>query len=668
MVSRDGDTLVLDTRNPPPAFAANHWSRGGASWLEWLAAAPREKRHERRTRAWLLTERPVYRPEEAVHILGWVRDLQDGRIIRWAGGTKLEVAVSGPGGKQWRFPVEPAGTGRLYVSFAEKDLPTGEYSAALRAVPEGLSLASVRFRKESYRVPLFEANLSGPDRVPLDRPFELTLTADYYAGGRVVGEEVDWEVSPSPYTITNPSYPGFLFSTDERFSGAGGSGDSALPGALRRTDTLDGNGSARLRLNPAAERDGRARRYLVRATVRGADRQTVTTAKAVFALPPFSLGLRTERFLTGALEIRPQIVVLDHAESPLAGLPLTVRLSRREWHSYIADTDFTTGEARYVTDVLDRPVAERSLVSAAGLLTPGFAVKEGGVYIVEVSARDQLGRLLRVASDLFVAGDDPVTWERKKAGLFEASPDRPSYQPGMTASILLKSPFQEGFALVVVERPEENEYGWVPIRGGQGIYPVRIDETMAPGVPVTILLERGRVEAGAPAADAIGADAIGANAGEGPDLGRPATVGASTWLKVQPVANQVQVALEHAAKQQPATKLRVRLRVTDWQGRPVDGEAALWLVDKAVLALGTEAPLDPLAPFIETPRSAVRLRDSRNLVFGSLPVEEVPGGTAPRKRRWPGSCSTGSPCGATSRPCPTSTPPSRCAAARRRWR
>ncbi len=619
VVSLEGDTLVLDTRDPPPAFAANHWSQGGASWLEWLAAAPRERRHERRTRAWLLTERPVYRPEEAVHILGWVRDLQDGRIIRYAGGAKLEVAVSGPGGKEWRFPAEPAGTGRVYVTFAEKDLPTGEYSAALRVAPDGPRYASVRFRKESYRVPLFEVNLSGPDRVPLDRPFELTLTADYYAGGRVVGEAVEWEVVPAPYSIANPAYPGFLFSTDERFSGGGGSGDSGLPGALRRTDTLDGNGSARLRLNPAAERDGRARRYLVRATVRGADRQTVTTVKPVFALPPFSVGLRTERFLTGALEIRPQIVVLDHAESPLAGLPLTVRLSRREWHSYIADTDFTTGEARYVTDVLDRPLAERSLVSAAGVLTPTFPVKEGGVYIVEVSARDQLGRLLRVASDLFVAGDNPVTWERRKASLFEASPDRSSYQPGMTASILLKSPFQEGFALVVVERPEENEYGWVPIRGGQGIYPVRITETMAPGVPVTILLERGRVETGAPAG---GADP----AGEGPDLGRPATVGASTWLRVQPVANQVQVTLEHAAKQQPATKLRVRLRVSDWQGKPVDGEAALWLVDKAVLALGTEAPLDPLAPFIETPRSAVRLRDSRNLVFGNLPVEEVPGG------------------------------------------
>ena len=53
---------------------------------------------------------------------------------------------------------------------------------------------------------------------------------------------------------------------------------------------------------------------------------------------------------------------------------------------------------------------------------------------------------------------------------------------------------------------------------------------------------------------------------------------------------------------------------------------ALWLVDKAVLSLGTEKPLAPLSPFVEKTPSAVRLRDSRNLAFGNLPVEEVPGG------------------------------------------
>ena len=97
-------------------------------------------------------------------------------------------------------------------------------------------------------------------------------------------------------------------------------------------------------------------------------------------------------------------------------------------------------------------------------------------------------------------------------------------------------------------------------------------------------------------------------------------------MVVQPVANQVRVDLRHPPKAQPATTLPIHISLTDWTGQPLDGEVALWLVDKAVLSLGTEKPLSPLSPFVEKTPSAVRIRDSRNLAFGNLPVEEVPGG------------------------------------------
>ncbi|HTO22183.1 MAG TPA: alpha-2-macroglobulin family protein, partial [Spirochaetia bacterium] len=497
-----------------------------------------------------------------------------------------------------------------YQQFAEADLPTGEYSADLRARDADTPLATVSFRKESYRVPTFQISISGPDKVPLDKPFGVTLTADYYSGGRVVGESVDWEVTRNPYSISSPSWPGYLFSTDERFSGPEGPG---AIGIMSRDDTLDDDGSARVKINPAAEGDARARRYSIRATVRGADRQTVTTVKQVVALPSFSIGIRQDRVITGSMEIKPQVIVLDHREQPLAGTRLTVRLSQRQWHSYIAETDFTTGEARYITDVVDTPVTETTVTSTEVPLSPSFTVKEAGVYVVEVSGRDLLGRQILVRTDLFVAGTAAVSWDRKKAGVFDLGLDKTSYQPGMTATVLLKSPYQDGFALVVVEGPNANAYSWVRVAGGQGIFKLPITAAMAPGVPVSVLLERGRV----------------AGTGEGApvlDLGKPASLGASTWLVVQPVANQVAVTLEHEAKRQPGTVLPIHIRLRDWKGVPLDGEVALWLVDRAVLSLGTEQPLLPLNPFIEKSPSALRLRDSRNLVMGTLPLEEVAGG------------------------------------------
>jgi alpha-2-macroglobulin len=612
VVTRDNDVLVLDPRVPPPEFANNHWYQSGSSWLDWIASEPQLRRHERRTNAYMLTERPVYKPEETVHIIGWIRDRQDGLILKYDGTQGFFVAVQGPGGKQWTFPADLSGNGRFYVKFAAPNLPTGEYSAVLRFAKDGRTLASLSFRMEAYRVPMFEVNITGPDKVPLDAPFELVLTANYYAGGRVVGEQVNWDVTRYPYTIASPRFSGFLFSTDERFSA---SGPLAVTGVLSRSEVLDDQGSSRVQLNPAAEKDARASLYVARGTVVGADRQAVTATKQVYALPPFSIGLKVDRFLTGKA-IKPQIIVLDHTEFPLAGTALTVRLAQRQWHSYIAETDFTTGEARYVTDTVDKTLEEQSITSTVSIVTPTFAVTEAGVYIVTVSARDFLGRQITVSSDLFVSGPTPVAWEKVRASIFEITPDLKSYKPGQTAKLLLKSPYQDGMALVVVEHPQGNKYDWVKIANGQGVYSLPITAAMAPGVPVGILLERGRVAG----TEGTAAAAL--------DLGRPSSVGGTVRLAVDPVANRISMDLAHESQVLPASTLKIRITLKDWTGKPLDGEAALWLVDKAVLALGTEAPLEPLSPFIQPLPSYLRLRDTRNLVFGNLPSEEIPGGDA----------------------------------------
>ena len=52
----------------------------------------------------------------------------------------------------------------------------------------------------------------------------------------------------------------------------------------------------------------------------------------------------------------------------------------------------------------------------------------------------------------------------------------------------------------------------------------------------------------------------------------------------------------------------------------------LWLIDQAVLALAKEAPLDPLPAFIRDRGTRVAFSDTRNSIFGSLPLDEDPGG------------------------------------------
>src|SRR6185503_13154042 len=83
------------------------------------------------------------------------------------------------------------------------------------------SYGSTAFQIEAYRIPTFEVALHAPDQASLDRDFEVSLTASYYAGGKVGGQPVAWRVTQFPYAWTPSKREGFVYSTDERYSRSG---------------------------------------------------------------------------------------------------------------------------------------------------------------------------------------------------------------------------------------------------------------------------------------------------------------------------------------------------------------------------------------------------------------------------------------------------------------
>ena len=613
VVSYEGDVLTLNPSKPPPHFLDNHWYSSRRSWLSWLMQPPRDTKDKPVRKAHIFTERPVYRPEEPVHIKGYIRMRHMGSVTyyrEYEQQTHRSLRVDGPGAKTWTFPVTLTEIGSFYHKFDEKDLPTGNYQAILLDHNEK-SLASVSFKKESYRIPRFEVQLSGPDTVPTDRAFTLTMTADYYAGGRVVGQEVTWQVTQQAGNFSVPTeYAEFLFSTDQRFS----DGTPFRGAGSTKQEVTDENGSATLELNPALEPDGRSRLYVVEATVRGADYQTVTAVKSVLAAPAFVLGIKLGRFLKDTLIVNPEVLVLDHAGEPLEGLEFHLRMMHRQWHSYLKESDFTTGKAEYVTDIVDVPLTQQTLISTAEPMTLSLPVEASGVYIVEISAQDRLGRRQTVSADLYVAGDTPVAWEKPKANVFETTPDKTAYDPGEVADLLLKSPFQKARALIVVEGPKANHYHWVDIENGQGVFPMPITGDMTPRVPVHALLLRGRLED------------VNMDAGSSVDAAKPITMASTAWLWVNPRDNQLKVQLEHPAQSLPGASIPMTIRLSDPDGNPLNGEVTLWLVDRAVLSLGREARLDPVPSFIDEVKAHIRIRDTRNEVVGDLIVNEVPGG------------------------------------------
>src|SRR2546426_43230 len=417
-VASADDLLVLDPLHAPDGYADNHWSATRETWLQWAFEPLAARTPPPEDLCHIYTERPVYRPDETVHVKGYLRRRERGTLspLSFAG----TVVIQGPGEQTWKRPVMLTPGGSFYTAFSETNLPTGDYSAHLEDAKKK-PYGNVTFRIDAYRIPTFEVELHAPDKVPLDGEFQVALTSTYYAGGKVAGRPVAWRVTQFPYTWSPKQREGFEYSSDVRFSGTKRFESS---GKLEKDDTTDENGAAQLSLDPAVEPTAQPRTYVVEATVTGPDDQTVTNTKHVIALPPFVLGLKVPRYLERATEVAPEVIVVGPDGSLQKGTEAKVRLLNRQWHSHLRASDFSNGVARYVTDVVDEKVSETTVTSGEKPTTLHLPLDHAGVYVVELEAHDRLGRAQVIGVDLYAGGAEPVTWAKPATRVFEVATDK----------------------------------------------------------------------------------------------------------------------------------------------------------------------------------------------------------------------------------------------------
>jgi uncharacterized protein YfaS (alpha-2-macroglobulin family) len=659
VVTKGLDTLIVDPKSAPSEYAKENWTKPDAAWLAWTSDPAQARSEKPRTLCHVFSERPIYRPEEPVHLKGYARIYKGGALsVAKAGGA---LVVTGPNKQEWRVPVKLDALGGFYHKFDDETPATGDYTvkfepaapkakarkdaAKMDATPdaaaegaqetsdgeeadatpaeakvEDTTCGQFSFKKEAYRLPTFEVVMNAPQLVPLDGEFNVDLIVRYFAGGLAADRPVKWRTAQFPHIFTPPRREGFLFSTDARFSGDSKFRSSPV---LERDQRTDAGGAARMSFDTTVEPTAQPRRYSVEATVTGDDGIEVRNVQNVIAVPPFVLGVKTPRYVERPGVVTPELIAIDGKGEAVEGLEMTLRLIRRNWISTLQASDFAQGAAKYVTQTQDETLIERKVTSAKEAQKIELEAREAGVYIVQLEAYDRLKRRQQVSVDFFVGGDTPVTFQRPPSSTATITLDKEKYAPGETATLLIQSPFQSARALAIVEQPGGvYDYRFVDIASGFGRFALTLKKEQTPKLAVHFLIMRGRLKDSAPQAGATF------------DQGKPVTIAATRWIEVTAVKNIVTVKLEAPVKARPAQEVEVTLRLADDAGKPISGEATFWMVDQAVLSLAKEHPLDPLPNFIVERETKLAARDTRNIAFGVIPLEEIPGGDGAALEEW----------------------------------
>jgi uncharacterized protein YfaS (alpha-2-macroglobulin family) len=529
-------------------------------------------------------DRKMYRPGEEVRVKGWVRRIGAGP----RGDVEaLPAEVTGVAWTLRDSQGNEAGKGAAKVSrsgafdLALKLPATMNLGAAVLALEaQGTSLPGSEhthaFEVQEFRRPEFEVKAQASEGPHFVRDHAtVTLTAAYYAGGALPGAEVTWRVTATPGHFRPPNREDFVFGGFVPWWRPDPGG--AEP---ERTETMsartDGSGVHRLRIDFDRADPPRPRVVRAEGTVADVNRQAWAAGADLLVHPSeLYVGLRAERaFVQKGEPIALDAIATNLEGRAAVGVPLRLRAERLDWEQ--VDGEWTE---------VAKDAQERTVESGAEPVPVRFEAREGGTWRVFASAADRLGRENETEMRVWVAGGRVPPRRDLEQEEVTLVPDRREYRAGEVAKILVLAPFAPAEGVLTLRRSGLLREERFRMPGGSHTLEVPVDDAFTPNVTAQVdLVGRApRSEAGA--------------GGEAPE--RPAFASGSIDLPVPPFSRTLALAVEpreRALAPGGETVLEVTLRDPD--GRPVaDGEAAVVVVDEAVLALTGYRLPDPLEVF-----------------------------------------------------------------------
>ncbi len=548
-------------------------------------------------RGTIFSDRQLYRPGDTVRIKGVLRYLQYGRLHKPVGQT-FTVTLRGPRGKATRLgqvTLSEFGTFHLDIPTRENQ-PLGYYQVVAESEEAPLRFFG-GFRLAEFRVPEFSVSLNIDQQIALaGEPIRLSWEGKYYFGAPMSGAKVSLNVTRRRTSFQPQGWKTFSFGIPEYLQDQ----KVSLPGGyLRETLKLDQQGRGEKRLVISREDVPFPMIYRAEVEVEDVSRQTVSASRSVTLLPYSQLvGLQLNNWITSKNKpVTVKLVVTDPQGKPLTGVPVRVKLIKREYHS--VKVEAPDGTYRMEHNIVKKETDRGEVESAKEPLEVTLTPREAGSYLILAELRDFPNSGTAAATPLWVAGDDYVPWEERGEDRLQIVLDKKEYRPGDEAVALIQSPFPEAELLVTVSREKVFHREILQVKGSAVTYRFKVTEEMLPNAYFGAVLFR------------LGKPIVPLKEQEGKHLERIGFVNFRVALDSKYL--QVRVAPERT-RLRPGDSLRVNLQVTRQDGEAERSELTVMVVDEAVLALTGYTLPDLVKTVYRTRGLSARLFDNRTFV------------------------------------------------------
>ncbi len=531
--------------------------------------------------AWhVFDDRGLYKPGEDVRIKGWVRHIN--------GGPRGDVSAASLTLVPYRL-MDSRGNeiskGSLSVNAA------GGFDTKL-SLPKTMNLGAAHLllgneasqqqhhhpiQVQEFRRPEYEVTVksdAGPHYVK--GAANLTVAANYYAGGGLPNAEVNWNVNAQATNYTPPNRGDFTFGAWTPWWVMNQAG--AQSNNQQFQGRTDASGKHTLRIDFDAIAPPRATSITASANVADVNRQSLGGSTSLLVHPAeLYVGLRSPRtFVQQGEPLLVDAIVTDLDGKAITGREIKMQAVQLAWQ-------FDKGEWKQV----ESNPQDCTVRSNDNTVQCRFTPKEGGTYRVRATILDDRERPNQSELTLWVAGGKQPPSRDLAQEKVELIPNQKEYKAGETAEILVQAPFANAEAVLTLRRAGLVRTERFTINGASHTLRVPIEDAFTPNLHVQV--------------DLVGAaERTGDDGQPRPSLPkRPAFASGALNLSIPPASRKLTATVTPRDKAlEPGGTTNVDVELRDAAGKPVpNGEVALVVVDEAVLALTGYKLGDPLASF-----------------------------------------------------------------------
>ncbi|HEY0348352.1 MAG TPA: Ig-like domain-containing protein [Pyrinomonadaceae bacterium] len=604
LVARRGNDVAI-----LPEDANNWWATNG-SW--------QRKPQTDELRWYVFDDRKLYRPGEELHVKGWIRRLGKGKggdVGSLDGAIKsinyvVKDSQSNDVGKGEVMPNALGGFDFAYKLPPNMNLGTGQIKFQTDGTlkPSDNEGWFHNFEVQEFRRPEFEVTAKLESEGPLfvGDHADVSVAANYFAGGGLQNAEVKWEVRSRPTNFTPPNRDDYTFGKWSPWWG-NSSNNSDENNEDELAGRTDSSGKHRLRIDFDSVKPARPSTVIAEASVQDVNRQTWDSAATMLVHPAnLYVGLKSERiFVQQGEPLVVQAIVTDLDGRSVASREVKMRAVLLDWKQ-------VKGQWKQVEVNPQDCVVQ----SAADAVKCRFTSKDGGTYRVRATIHDDRGRANETEMTLWVAGGKRPPRNGVEEEKVELIPDHKEYKSGDTAQILVQAPFYPAEAVMTLRRSGIVKTERFRIDSPTYTLRIPIEEAWTPNVHVQVDLVGAEDRAAAsdnantgsagvsPAAFSasqtpVRADALNAGGAPALPVRRPAYASGEINLSIPPLSRKLSVTATPRDKTlEPGNNTLINVEAKDASGTAVtDSEIAVVVVDESVLALTNYKLDDPISIF-----------------------------------------------------------------------